>query len=159
MEPGKVDKVKGEAKFIRATVLFDLVRLYAKSWNDGDPASNDGVSIVFTPTLSITADNQVTKSKVADVYAQILIDLTDAEAKLPVKNGFFASKVTAAFLAARVYLQKVDYANAANAANRVISMAPAGGFSLKTAYADAFPNNVSANTTEDIFAMQVTPSS
>ena len=159
VEPAKVDRVEGEAKFIRAAVLFDLVRLYAKSWNDGDPASNDGVPIVLTPTLSITGDNQVTRSKVADVYAQILKDLTDAEAKLPVKNGFYATKVSAASLAARVYLQKADYINAANAANRAISMAPAGGFFLKTVYADAFPNNVSANTTEDIFAMQVSSSS
>ncbi len=159
VEPAKGDRVEGEAKFIRAAVLFDLVRLYAKSWNDGDPASNDGVPIVLTPTLSITGDNQVTRSKVADVYAQILKDLTDAEAKLPVKNGFYATKVSAASLAARVYLQKADYTNAANAANRAISMAPAGGFSLKTVYADAFPNNVSANTTEDIFAMQVSSSS
>ncbi len=159
VDPTKVDRVEGEAKFIRATVLFDLVRLYAKSWNDGDPTVNEGVPIVLTPTLGITSDNQVKRAKVAEVYAQILKDLTDAEAKLPAKNGFYASKVTAAALLARVYLQKGDYPNAALAANRAITTGLANGFSLKAAYADAFPNNVSANTTEDIFAMQVTTSS
>ena len=159
VDPAKTDRVEGEAKFIRATVLFDLVRLYAKSWNDGDPTANDGVPIVLTPTLGITADNQVKRAKVADVYAQILKDLTDAEAKLPMKNGFYASKVSAAALLSRVYLQKGDYPNAAQAASRAITNGLANGFSLKAAVADAFPNNVSANTTEDIFAMQVTTSS
>ncbi|HSC37515.1 MAG TPA: RagB/SusD family nutrient uptake outer membrane protein, partial [Chitinophagaceae bacterium] len=97
--------------------------------------------------------------KVADVYAQVIKDLTDAEAKIPAKNGFYASKVSAAALAARVYLQKGDYANAVQAANRAITTGIANGFAMKTVYADAFPNNVSANTTEDIFAMQVTTSS
>jgi len=159
VDSSKRDRVEGEAKFIRAAALFDLVRLYAKSYNDGDPASNDGVPIVLTPTRGITADNQVKRDKVAAVYTQILKDLADAEAKLPTKNGFYASKVSAAAFEARVYLQKGDYSNAAGAANRAISMGTSNGFSLKSAYSDAFPNNVSANTTEDVFAMQVTTSS
>ena len=159
VDSSKRDRVEGEAKFIRATALFDLVRLYAKSWNDGDPAVNDGVPIVLTPTASITPASQVKRDKVADVYAQVIKDLTDAEAKIPARNGFYASKVSAAALAARVYLQKGDYANAVQAANRAITVGIANGFAMKTAYADAFPNNVSANTTEDILAMQVTTSS
>lgn len=159
VEATKKDRVEGEAKFIRAAAMFDLVRLYAKSWNDGDPAANDGIPIVLTPTKGITADNQVKRDKVSDVYAQIIKDLTDAEAKLPAKNGFYATKVSASAMLARVYLQKGDYANAAQAASRTITVGLANGVSLKAAYADAFPNNVSANTTEDIFAMQVTASS
>ncbi len=159
VDAAKVNKVEGEAKFIRAATLFDLVRLYAKSWNDGDPAANDGVPIILKPTSSITAESQVKRAKVADVYAQILKDLTDAEAKLPITNGFYASKVSAEALLARVYLQKGDYPNAASAANNAISNGLANGFSLKAVYSDAFPYNVSANTTEDIFAMQVTSSS
>ena len=159
VDAAKVNKVEGEAKFIRAATLFDLVRLYAKSWNDGDPAANDGVPIVLKPTSSITAESQVKRAKVADVYAQILKDLTDADAKLPITNGFYASKVSAEALLARVYLQKGDYHNAATAANNAITNGLANGFSLKAVYSDAFPNNVSANTSEDIFAMQVTSSS
>jgi len=159
VDSSKRDRVEGEAKFIRATVLFDLVRLYAKNWSDGDPATNEGVPIVLVPTASITAANQVKRDKVADVYVQVLKDLADAEAKIPAKNGFYASKVSAAALEARVYLQKGDYTNAVQAANRAITVGTANGFALKSAYADAFPNNVSANTSEDVFAMQVTTSS
>jgi len=158
----KRDRVEGEAKFLRACALFDLVRLYGKSYNDGDPATNDGVPIVLTPTRGITAASKVKRNKVAEVYAQVLSDLTTAEAKIPAKNGFYATKVSASAMLARVYLQKGDYTNAAAAANRAITTGLANGISLKAAYADAFPSvaaTASANTTEDIFAMQVTSSS
>jgi len=159
VDSSKRARVEGEAKFIRASVLFDLVRLYAKSYNDGDPAANDGVPIVLTPTKSITPASLVKRNKVSEVYAQVLLDLGDAETKLPVKNGFFATKTAASAMLARVYLQKGDYPNAAQAANRAITTGVANGVALTGAYADAFPYGVTSNTSEDIFAMQVTTSS
>jgi len=162
VDSSKRDQVEGEAKFIRASAYFDLVRLYAKSYNDGDPAANDGVPIVLTPTRAITAASKVKRNKVSEVYAQVLSDLTAAETKIPAKNSFYATKVSASGMLARVYLQMGDYANAAAAANRAITTGLANGLALKTAFADAFPSastTASANTTEDIFAMQVTPSS
>src|SRR6185369_14491653 len=150
------DRTEGEAKFIRGSMLFDLVRLFAKAYNDGNPATNDGVPIVTTPTRGITAADQRPRNKVSEVYAQVIQDLTDAEAKLPASNGFFANKWSAAAMLARVYLQKGDFANARDAANRVIA---GGAYSLRPTYAGAFPNALSApvaNTSEDVFAMQVT---
>jgi hypothetical protein len=91
---------------------------------------------------------------------QVISDLKDAEAKLPASNGFFATTYGASAMLARVYLQKGDYANAIAEANSVIN---SGAYSLTPTYADAFPFNGSpapgVNTPEDIFAMQVTPSS
>ena len=150
------DRTEGEAKFIRGSMLFDLVRLYAKAYNDGNPANNDGVPIVTTPTRGITVADQRPRNKVSEVYTQAIQDLTDAEAKLPAANGFFANKYCAAAMLARVYLQKGDFANARDAANRVIA---GGAYSLRPTYAGVFPNALAApvaNTTEDIFAMQVT---
>jgi hypothetical protein len=46
----KKSKVEGEAKAIRAWMLFNLVRVYAKAYVDGDPKTNLGVPIVTTPT-------------------------------------------------------------------------------------------------------------
>jgi hypothetical protein len=150
------DRIEGEASFIRGSAYFDLVRLFAKAWNDGTPTSNPGVPIVLSPTRGITDADQKARNTVAEVYAQVITDLTTAEAKLPVANGFYATKASAAAMLARVYLQKGDFANAAQAANRVIA---SGKYSLKTNYADAFPYSGSpspiANTTEDVFAMQV----
>lgn len=150
------DRVEGEAKFIRGSVYFDLVRLYAKAWNDGNPATNLGIPIVLTPTRGISAENKVARNKVSEVYAQVIKDLMEAEAKLPVTNGFYATKNAAAAMLARVYLQKADYTEAASAANRVIS---SGKYTLTATFAGAFPASSSAqvpNTTEDVFAIQVT---
>lgn len=152
-------RVEGEAKCIRACALFDLVRLYGRSFNDGDPTKNDGVPIVLTPTTGVTPTNYVKRSPVAEVYAQVITDLMDAEAKLPATNGFFATKYTAAAMLARVYLQKGDFANAVQAANRALGSA----FALTGTYAAAFPYSGTpvavGNTSEDVFAMQVTASS
>jgi starch-binding outer membrane protein, SusD/RagB family len=150
------DRVEGEAKFIRGSLYFDLVRLYAKAWNDGTPANNPGVPIVLTPTRGISDADKRSRNKVTEVYDQVIKDLTDAETKLPVSNGFFANKYSAAAMLARVYLQKGDYANALQAANRVIA---SNKFSLRPVYADAFPYTGApvaiSNTSEDVFAMQV----
>ena len=153
------DRIEGEAKFIRGLTYFDLVRLYGKAWNDGTPASNPGVPIVLIPTRGIDESNKLARNTVAEVYDQVIKDLTDAEAKLPATNGFFATKYSAAAILARVYLQKGDYANAVQAANRVIT---SGKYSLNATYADEFPYNPGgpiqiSNTPEDIFALQVNP--
>lgn len=150
------DRVEGEAKFIRGSLYFDLVRLYARAWNDGTPANNPGVPIVLTPTRGISDADKRARNKVTEVYDQVIKDLTDAEAKLPANNGFFATKTAAAAMLARVYLQKGDYANAVQAANRVIT---SNKYTLRPVYADAFPYTGSpvpiSNTSEDIFAIQV----
>ena len=153
----QVNRVEGEAKFIRGTVYFDLVRLFGKAWNDGTPANNPGVPLILTPTKVITPASNVARSSVAQVYDQVIKDLTDAEAKLPVSNSFFATRNAASAMLARVYLQKGDYANALTAANKVIV---SNRHSLNANYADEFPNNPNgpvalSNTPEDIFMMQV----
>lgn len=150
------DRIEGEAKFIRGSVYFDLVRLYGKAWNDGTPSANLGVPLILTPTRGITEANKVARNKVSEVYDQVIKDLTEAEAKLPATNGFYATKFSAAAMLARVYLQKGDYTNAVQAANRVIT---GSGKTLASTFAGAFPASASAqvpNTNEDLFAIQVT---
>ncbi len=149
-------RIGGEAKFIRGAAYFDLVRLFGKAWNDGDASTNPGVPLVLTPTRGITAENSVKRNTVAEVYQQVIKDLSEAETSLPNTNGFFATKAAAAGMLARVYLQKGDYANAAQAANRAIVSSVAAGGILSANYADAFG---AINTKEDLFAMQVTTSS
>lgn len=128
-------RVEGQAKFIRSSSLFDLVRLYGKSFNDGDPTKNDGVPIVLMPTIGVTDANSVKRNTVSEVYAQVIADLTDAEAKLSTINGFYTNKYSAAAMLARVYLQKGDYTNAVQAANRELGST----YSLTSTYKAAFP--------------------
>ena len=157
----KRKKVEGAAKFIRAAVYFEMVRLFAKAWNDGDPAANDGVPIKLTPTKELGgAADQLPRAKVSAVYAQVIKDLTDAETLLPSSNGFFATKNAAAGLLARVYLQKGDFANARDAANRVIK---SPNFKLTQPNIDGIIGifvytraKAEDNSTEDVFAIQVT---
>lgn len=156
------DRVEGEAKFIRGTVYFELIRLYARTWVDGNPATNPGVPLVTEPTTLETATAKVARAKVSEVYTQILNDLTDAETLLPEVNGIFATTYSASAVLSRVYMTQQDYGNAAIAADRVIE---SGYFSLNPGFADAFNNTSSQSidrdrngnaSTEDIFAIQLT---
>ncbi|HEX8659472.1 MAG TPA: RagB/SusD family nutrient uptake outer membrane protein [Hymenobacter sp.] len=161
--PAKRARVEGEAKFIRSAMYFELVRLYAKDWSDGNPATNLGVPLVLTPTRVLDAASQVRRNTVAEVYDRVIADLTDAEAKMPVSSpaaAFFANKATAATMLSRVYLQQGRFAEAAAAANRVIS---ANRYTLNPSYVDEFFSGSAAgllpNSPEDIFAIQVSAQS
>lgn len=151
-------RIEGEARFLRALSYFDLVRLYGKAWNDGTPSANPGVPLVLTPTTAVSSANNVPRNSVAEVYTQVITDLTRAEAVLPASNGFFATKYAAAALLARVYLQQGRYAEAAAAANRAIANS---GFSLTPTYSDEFYQGVDLvpTTSEDIFTIQNTAQS
>lgn len=145
------DRVEGEAKFIRAALYFELVRLYGRDWSDGNPQTNLGVPLVLTPTAQINAASQVSRNTVAEVYTQVIADLTAAELKLPAGNGFFATKGAAAAMLARVYLQQTRYADAGAAANRVIASTR---YQLVGSVAEEFAT--ATNTSEDVFAIQIT---
>ena len=149
------DRIEGEAKFIRGSLYFELVRMYAKTWGDGDNATNPGVPIVTTPTVVLDANSNVARSPVAAVYTQALQDLTDAAAKLPTTNGFFATQGAANAQLSRVYLQKSDYPNAAKAANAVITSMVYQLVPLATVF-DTRESQNGANTPETIFAVQNT---
>ena len=149
-------RVEAEAKFIRGMLYFELVKFFGeKSYSFGSPGSLKGVPLVLEPRPedARSAENYVPRSTVEAVYAQILDDLTDAEAGLPNRNGVYANKPAASLALARVYLQMLNYAAARDAANRCITVAVGNQFRLVPDYADAFNNE--ENTTEDLFAMQV----
>jgi hypothetical protein len=156
---GDKDRTEGEAKFLRGLVYFDLVRLFGKAWNDGNPTTNMGVPIVLTPTLVLDQSAYVSRASVADTYKQAIADLIDAEAKLPETNSFYANKYSAAAILARLYLQQANYTKAATEATTVIG---SGLFKLNVDFAAEFPNPGDRNpvhidnTPEDLFAIQVT---
>jgi hypothetical protein len=163
--PAQQATAEGEAKFIRALVYFDLVRMFGRAWNDGTPSNNPGVPLVVTPTLTIQDAQAVPRNTVSEVYAQVINDLTTAEAKL-VSGGSSASaasRYSCAALLARVYLQQGDFVNAAAAANRAIG----GNYRLNSYYGDNFgytqstasTSTLVGNTSEDIFAIQVSAQS
>lgn len=144
-------RVEGEARFIRGFLYFELVSLYAKTWGDGDNAANLGVPLVLTPTRGVTENDYVRRNSVAEVYAQVIDDLTKAESLIPASNDNpgLASKAAAAAVLSRVYLMQNDYASARDAANRAIGPDAA----LAPTYAEAFSDEGAGS--ERIFALIV----
>lgn len=147
------DRVKGEALFLRASMYFELVKLFAKPYSAGNVATNKGLPLVLTPTKIIDQSSYVARSSVQDTYTQIIADLTTAEALLPAFNNEYANKAVAAGMLSRVYLQMEKYPEARDAANRAINIAVGEGYDLTPTYAEAFNNT--SNSSEDLFAMQV----
>ncbi len=144
-------RVEGEARFIRGFLFFELVSLYGKAWGDGDNATNPGVPLVLAPTRGVTEADYRSRNSVAEVYAQVIEDLTQAESLIPTSNDNpgFASKSAAAAVLSRVYLMQLNYAAARDAANRAI-----GPFAVVAAtYPDAFSDEGAGS--ERIFAIIV----
>ena len=144
-------RVEGEARFIRGLAYFELVRLWGKSWGDGDNNANLGVPIVTMPTRVVSSEDSRPRASVASVYTQVLEDLTKAESLLAAaKKTEFASKEAAQAILARVYLQQGNYAAARDAANKVIS---GNNFALTSTFAEAFTD--ATNDSEVIFKIFV----
>jgi hypothetical protein len=116
------NSVEGQALFLRASMYFELLKLYAKPYNDGNPASNLGVPLVLTATKApITDADYKARATVKAVYDQVVADLIKAESLMPSTNTKFATKWAAAAQLSRVYLMLGNYTEAAAAANRVIA--------------------------------------
>lgn len=149
------DRIEGEALFIRGSMYFELIKLFALPYTAGNTGSNLGVPLVLTPTRAINDESFVSRNTVEEVYTQILNDLTRAEGLLPASNSFLARNYVAAAQLSRVYLQMERYDAAREAANRAITAATANGKSLVPVYMDAF--NTDNDSNEDLFAIQVNP--
>ena len=148
-DPGQKSQYEGEASFIRGTMYFELVRLFAQQYQPGGANGQDGVPINLTAVTSVEqADVKLARSTVAQVYDQVIKDLQNAIAKLPAQNISRASKYAAEAMLARVYLQQGNYAAARTAANNVIT---SSGASLIGSVAAVFANR---NSAESLFEIQ-----
>lgn len=123
---------EGGAKFLRALAHFDIVRLYAQPYTVSGAASQPGIPLRLNSTRQ-----QLARSSVAEVYAQIIKDLKEAETLLPASNGVYANKWAAKALLAKVYFQMNDFTNAYTYSNDVISN---GGFVSDTSFRHRYSN-------------------
>jgi hypothetical protein len=120
------NRIRGEALFLRGLLHFELVRWFALPWGARADNSQPGIIIRTEPTNSPTTQGARARNTVAEVYAQVIRDLSDAEGFLPVAGAAGhiqgrASKGAAAAILSRVYLHQSDFARAAEAASRVIA--------------------------------------
>ncbi|HEY0899082.1 MAG TPA: RagB/SusD family nutrient uptake outer membrane protein [Sphingobacteriaceae bacterium] len=165
IDPILLAQYRGEAKFLRALTYFDLVVLYAKPYN-----LNNGTSpgLPLRLQAETTSDNNdLERSTVAQVYAQILKDLDEAEAGLPASYATPALNVTRAHknaaiaLKTRVNLNKGDYAKVVTEAQKIVSATPP--FKAATGVAHELQANAAApfttfTTTESVFSFPMTDS-
>lgn len=147
-----LDRIEGEARFIRGILYFELVRFYGLPYNLG-PA-NPGVPLILTPTAGITEDNYPERASVGDVFDQVIIDLETAKDKLAnvgtgagANGGRATSSTSAAFLS-RVHLAKGNWQETAEYANMVIDNF-GGHDALHDTPLAAFNND--SYTSEDVF--------
>ncbi|RAW02407.1 RagB/SusD family nutrient uptake outer membrane protein [Pseudochryseolinea flava] len=142
-------QIVGEAQFLRAYHYFQLVKMFG------------AVPLITKPTTSTDpAETQLSRTEVAEVYAQIVSDLEAAIASLPDTYGNVASvnkaratKGAANALLAKVYAQKPDrdYNKVLEHANAVIN-SPAG-YELLNNFADLF-DGTHYNNAESIIEVQ-----
>ncbi|ULQ51452.1 RagB/SusD family nutrient uptake outer membrane protein [Flavihumibacter fluvii] len=117
------NKIKGEALAVRAMIHFDLLRMYGYHWDNG---SEYGIPVVTTVQGPYDI---VPRNSVAETYAAIIKDLTDAVSLLSTAdiNAKYMNQPAAKALLARVYLYQKNFAQAATLAREVIDE---GSFSL-----------------------------
>ena len=134
-----ISQLMSEAYAIRGLVYFDLVRNFGLPYTTAP--SSAGVPIV----TKFEVNSRPARNTVAEVYTQVIADLTKAislakfnqgqtmnfqlTAKTRAINSSFMTKYAAATVLARVYQHKGDWANAKATALDVIANS---GFSLVT---------------------------
>lgn len=116
-----IDHLKAECLFLRSIAYFDMVRLYAQPYTYAKEGL--GLPLVFVTEMGYPARNTV-----AEVYAQVVADLLEAEGLI---GSYRREGVTDALavvsvdairgLLARVYLYMGEWQNAADYATKLIA--------------------------------------
>ena len=155
---------KSEALSLRAISYFSMLQLYAQPYNK-DKGASPGLPLRLK-AYKTGEENDMARSKVAEVYAQILKDLNDAEGlaidkySTDLLNTTRIHKNTIIAYKTRVYLHMNDFAKVqAEAAKIVSASAPFAAstgvaFALTPAFADIWKSPYT--TKESVFSMPFT---
>lgn len=148
MTEAERNSFEGQALFMRALFHFNLLQYFG------------GVPVKTLPTLDLN-NIDVPRNTPAEVYEQIIADLTAAESKLPGPGEMSegrANSFSATALLARVYLTRFhaennsEYADLAfEKAGKVINE---GGFSLANPYDALFTGDSKERIFKIVFAVQ-----
>ena len=126
-----IDQYAAEAKVLRALAHFDLVRIYGKPYTE-DQGASLGVPLV---TGVLESNAKPARSTVAEVYTQVVKDLTEAissNALATETEPGYVSVWGAKAILSRVYLNMGDYANALSVAEDIIKNSGNSGAALWT---------------------------
>ena len=138
VDTSTLNRAKGEVLFLRAEFYFTLTQFYG------------GVPLYTKPPT--VDDSKIAQSTKDEVVAQVLADLDVAIADLPdTTYTGHAVKASALALKAQVLMHNQKWADAANAANQIIS---SGKFSLYNNYVNLFLSAGQDNNPEIIFSVR-----
>jgi starch-binding outer membrane protein, SusD/RagB family len=136
--PAEKQQWKGEAFFLRALMYHDLIKSYARSplfLSSGTGGSFDlGVPLMTTPVVEAASISYPKRNTIAEVYAQIMQDLNQANSLLSNTGiAYRVRKVAAQALASRVELYNGNWAQSERWADSVIiqnkvPLAPASNY-------------------------------
>lgn len=148
-----IAQYQNEARVLRAYALFDLTRIYGKTYTEDNGAS---LGVPFSTEIMEYTEKPA-RATVAENYAQVISDLTTAinsGALSTDNNQGYIDLWSAKTLLTRVYLTKGDYANALSTAEDIIANSP---YQLWTRdqYAKAWDKGNSAHTSEIMFELAV----
>ena len=169
-DPAQKARIIGEAKFIRSLAYWQGLQLFglAESW----APQNDALPLIIEEITNPNQAFELERASVQQVYDQIVQDLTEAKAVLPVRgsagaSGSNAGRITrgaASFLLGATYQLNSDDA-AQRAALAEFASLEADGYDLVTAgsggnnaYRQVF-NPASKNSIESILEVQYQVSS
>lgn len=146
----------GENYYLRALSYFLLVNEFAQPYSN-NPTQNPGLPLKLT---SDPNDLPQSRSTVAEVYNQVVLDLKDAITYLTLQQGetpksnIYATKEAAEALLARVYLYMENWDGAWEMANNVIT---SGRFELERGNRFAtYSQLIPEDNKETIFAVRRT---
>ncbi len=139
----------GEAKFLRAHYYYQLVRMFGK------------VPLILEPIDLASPDLYPTQASEAEIYAQIVADLTDAEASgLPFNDtsgrvtlGAVKTMLSSVYLTMAGYPLQMGASHYALAADKAKEVIESGEYNLFDTY-DDLHNPALKNDGENIFMVQ-----
>lgn len=115
----KIQRYKGEAHLMRASLFHNLVRYFAKAYNPASANTDLGIAI----PLEYDPTGKPARATMAETYNQIQKDLDAAKSMLPDESqamSIYLTKDFAHAIQARVSLEKHDFQEAINAADLII---------------------------------------
>ena len=125
----QASRYTAEARFVRAVSYFYLVTLYGKKPYTADNGASPGLPLRLKANVNSEGAN-MPRSTVAQVYDQILSDLTFAETNLPLSyatadsNVIRAHRNAAIAFKTRVYLNMGKYNEVVTEADKIVPAAP-----------------------------------
>jgi tetratricopeptide (TPR) repeat protein len=119
-EQEQLNHIRGTALFLRSYHYFELMQLFTYPIISAADLEREGIPMPLAPDFS----SPMGRTRIGDIYNQIIADLQLAADLLPVSssNPLRPSKVAAMGMLARVYLQLGEYAEALHESEKALSM-------------------------------------